>query len=73
MTIYLDDYRKARALKLSARRSDEKLLSVNRNPAYGAVARFKTPQDLSPQLPDEFVGADVSALMLRARALASQI
>jgi hypothetical protein len=73
MAIYLDDYRKARALKLPARRSDEKLPCMNRNPAYGAVACFKTPQELSPHLPDNFVGPDVSALMLRARALASQI
>jgi hypothetical protein len=73
MAIYLDDYRKARAHKLCAHDSYEKVLSLNRNPAFGAVARSKTQRDLSPQLPDDFVGADVSALMLRVRALASQI
>ena len=75
MLIYLDDYRKARALKPPARRRLEELLCVNRNPASGVVdlSCFKTPQELNPQLPDDFEGIDVRALMERVRALASQI
>ena len=75
MAIYLDDYRKARALKLPTTRSDEEFLYVNRTPMSDLVApsSFKTPQEPSPQLPENLEAIDVRALMQRVRALASQI
>jgi len=75
MVIHLNDYRRARARKLPAQRRDEELLCVNWNPAFGvlAVSCYKTPQELSPQLPDDFEGVDVAALTERLHALASQI
>ena len=75
MAIYLDDYRKARALELPARRCDEELLYVNGAPMSGGVALscFKTPQEPSLQLSDHFEGIYVRAFMERVRALASQI
>ena len=74
MLIYLDEYRKAKAVKLPARRNDEELLCVNWNPAFGVVALtcYQTPRELSPHLPDNL--ADVEpAMMDRIYALASQI
>jgi hypothetical protein len=75
MVIHLNDYCRARARKLPARRSDDELLCVNWNPAFGVVALscYQTPQQLSPQLPDDFEGVDVAALTERLYALASQI
>jgi hypothetical protein len=75
MAIYLDDYRKARALRIPTSRSDEEFLYVNRTPMSGVAAPscFKAPQEPSPQLPDDFAGTDMRALMQRLRALASQI
>ena len=75
MAIYLDDYRKVRTPELSTCRRDEEFLYVNRNPNpdVDAPPCSKTPQEPSPQLPDDFKGADMRALMQRLRALASQI
>ena len=74
MVIYMDDYRKAQTAKLAVHCRDEELLCVNWNPAFGAVALscYQTPQELSPQLPDENAGLP-SAFMTRVSALASQI
>jgi hypothetical protein len=75
MVVRLEEYRRARAQKLASHRRDEELLCVNWNPAFGVVALswFKTPQELSPQLPDDFEGIDMPALIERLQALASQI
>jgi hypothetical protein len=79
MVININDYRKAKAAKAtsttaSARRDGE-LLCVNWSPAYAVVAltSYQTPQELSPQLPDEFEDIDMTAFMSRLRALSSQI
>lgn len=74
MLIYLDDYRNARAAKLAALHSEEQLLCVNWNPAFGAIALscYQTPQELSPQLPDEHAAVQRD-FMDRVYALASQI
>jgi len=74
MVIYMDDYRKAQAVKPAVCYREEELLCVNWNPAFGAVALscYQTPQELSPQLPDENAGLP-SAFMTRVSALASQI
>ncbi len=74
MVIYLNDYRKAQAAKLPVRYREEELLCVNWNPAFGAIALscYQTPQELSPQLPDE--RAEMKpGFMNRVSALASQI
>jgi hypothetical protein len=74
MVIYLDDYRKVRTAPLPVLRAEEQLLCVNWNPAFGAIALscYQTPQELSPELPDE--GAMVQPeFMTRVYALASQI
>ena len=75
MVINLNDYRKAKAAKVTASRSDGELLCVNWSPAYAVVAltSYQTPQELSPQLPDEFENIDMTAFMSRLRALSSQI
>jgi hypothetical protein len=76
MLIHLDDYRKAKAAKVAGhQRYDEELLCVNWNPAVRLVALtcFQNPQELSPELPEDFTTADVAGFMNRVYALASQI
>lgn len=75
MLIYLDDYRKAKAKPVEYGRYDEELLCVNWNPAVSVVAMtsYQRPQELSPNLPDDFTAVDVQAFMSRVYALASQI
>jgi len=74
--IYMDDYRKAKALKLPARhRYDEELMCVNWNPAIGVIAMscYQTAQEFSPELPEDLATVDVDAFLDRVYALASQI
>ena len=76
MVIYMDDYRKAKSVKhAEGSRYDEELLCVNWNPAVSLIARscYQTPQELSPQLPEDFSTVDMTAFMNRVYALASQI
>lgn len=75
MVININDYRKAKAAKASGGRRDGELMCVNWSPAYAVVALscYQTPQEISPQLPDEFEGIDMTAFMGRLRALSSQI
>ena len=79
MVINLNEFRKQKAAKSvsnsASAQSDGELLCVNWSPAYAVVALscYQTPQELSPQLPDEFDGIDMTAFMSRLRALASQI
>jgi len=75
MVININDYRKAKAAKTTASRRDDELLCVNWSPAYAVVALscYQTPQEMSPQLPDEFENVDMTAFMGRLRALSSQI
>ena len=75
MVIKLNDYRKAKAVKAAATRREGELLCVNWSPAYAVVALscYQTPQEMSPQLPDEFEDIDMTAFMGRLRALSSQI
>jgi hypothetical protein len=75
MVINLNEYRAARARKLLAQPREEEQLCVNWNPAFGVVALswFQTPQELSPQLPDDFEGVDMPAFIERLQSLASQI
>jgi hypothetical protein len=75
MAIYLDDFRKARALNLPAGSCGGELRNLNWTPT-SAVDGFSCSEaaaEPSPQLPDDFVGTDMRALMQRLRALASQI
>lgn len=74
MVIYMDDYRKAQTAKLAVHYREEELLCVNWNPAFGAIALscYQTPQELSPQLPEDH--AEVTPEFIhRVYALASQI
>jgi len=76
MVIYLDAYRKAQSAKhVDCNRYDEELLCVNWNPAVRLIAMscYQTPQELSPQMPEDFKDVDVSAFMNRVYSLASQI
>jgi hypothetical protein len=75
MVINLNEYRAARARKAAAPQQEEELLCVNWNPAFGIVALsvFQTPQEISPQLPDDFEGIDMPAFIERLQSLASQI
>jgi hypothetical protein len=80
VVIYIDKVRKARVArlarlaKLSSRRNDEELLCVNWNPAFGAIAMscYQTPQEWSPQLPDDDAALK-PGFVTRVHALASQI
>lgn len=74
MVINMDDYRKARTATLPAACVEEELLCVNWNPAFGPIALscYQTPQELSPQLPDDHVELQPEFLN-RIYALASQI
>jgi hypothetical protein len=75
MVININDYRKSKAVKAPGARRDGELMCVNWSPAYAVVALscYQTPQEMSPQLPDEFEGIDMTAFMGRLRALSSQI
>jgi hypothetical protein len=75
MVININDYRKAKAAKALGARRDGELMCVNWSPAYAVVALscYQTPQEMSPQLPDEFEGIDMTTFMGRLRALSSQI
>ena len=75
MLIYLDDYRRSKAKPAELGCHDEELLCVNWNPAVRVVALscYQTPQELSPQLPENFAAVDMQAFMTRVTALASQI
>ena len=74
MVIYMDEYRRARAVSAVRVRRDEELLCVNWNPAFGAIAlsSYQRPQELSPELPEGLAPID-PAIMDRIYALASQI
>jgi hypothetical protein len=74
MVIHMNDYRKAKAARLAVRRRSEELLCVNWNPAFGVIALscFQSPQELSPQLPEESARLQ-PAFLSRVSALASQI
>ncbi len=74
MVIYMDDYRKAQAVEPAVGYREEELLCVNWNPAFSVIAMscYQTPQELSPQLPEE--RAEMKpGFMNRVSALASQI
>jgi hypothetical protein len=76
MVIYMDDYRKAKAMKVAGlRRYDDELLCVNWNPAIAVIgiSRYQSAQELSPQLPEDLTTVDVRAFLDRVYALASQI
>ena len=79
MVINMKEFRTAKAAKAStatpSARRDGDLLCVNWSPAYAVVALscYQTPQEMSPQLPDEFEDIDMTAFMGRLRALSSQI
>jgi hypothetical protein len=53
---------------------EEEPLCVNWNPAFSVIALscYQTPQELSPQLPEDYVALE-PAFLERVYALASQI
>jgi hypothetical protein len=73
MTIYMEGYREPRVVKPVTWR-DRDLSRVHWNPAFGVadLARFRTPRETSPRLPDD-AGVDMRAFIERMRALATQI
>jgi len=76
MVIYMDDYRKTKAVPCSERSCyDEELLCVNWNPAIGVMAMscYQTEQEFSPQLPEDFASVDVKTFLDRVYALATQV
>lgn len=77
MVIYLDQYRKAKQVKVAvlARRCDEELRCVNWSPAgaMSAIFCYRHPHQLSPHLPDDLASIDVDAFVDRIYGLASQI
>lgn len=77
MVLFLDDYRKARAVNRiePLQRYDEELLCVNWNPAVNllAVSCFRNEQELSPQLPKDLSTIDAGDFLDRVYALAGQV
>jgi len=76
MVVYLDQYRKAKAANVMAARCyGQTKLCVNGNPSTGVIAMpgNQNASDLSPELPEDFTGVDVEALLGRVYAMASQI
>jgi hypothetical protein len=76
MVVYLDQYRKAKAVNvIAARGYNQEKLCVNGNPVIGVIAMSnnQNAHDLSPELPEDFTRVDVEALLGRVYALASQI
>jgi hypothetical protein len=74
MTIYMEGYREPRVVKLVTRREKE-LSRAHWNPAFrmADLARFRTPQEPGPRLPNDFSTVDMRAFVERVRALATQI
>lgn len=75
MVIYLDEYRKARAIRRAVqdRNGEEPEEWVN----TGAVATvsaifFQRPAEFSPELPEETTSIELDKVLDRIRALASQ-
>jgi len=76
MVIYLESYRKAKAVsKALAYCHEEERMCVNSNPAVRAFAMscYQTPEELSPDLPDDSSPIDPDAFLDRAYALATQV
>ena len=75
MVIYLDQYRKTKALKTAAQhRHDEERMCVNWNPAFGTLTFcYQHRHELSPRLPDDFTSVDMDAFVSRVYAFATQI
>jgi hypothetical protein len=76
MVINLNDYRKAKTAKhVEYRCYEEERMCVNWNPAVSLIAMscYQTPQELSPQLPEDFTAEDILGFKDRVYALATQI
>ena len=76
MVIYMDQYRKIKITNMAGmHRYVEEKLCVNGNPAIGVIAMpsDQVPNELSPQLPEDFSTVDIDAFYDRVYALASQI
>lgn len=74
--IYLDDYRKAQALKVAKRqRYDEEVLCVSWNPAVVGLAPSgcRTSHEPTPLLPDSHSQLDADAFLMRVYALATHV
>ena len=74
MVIQLSDYRKKTVKPVARMHGEEEPLCVNWNPAFGLIALscYQRPQELSPQLPEDFAAIE-PAFIERISALASQI
>lgn len=75
MVIYLDDYRKARAMKPAGARHHEAPRSMNWNVAVSAFALscHLPERKSSPRLSEDFAGLEVKGFLDCVYALASQI
>lgn len=76
MVIYMDKYRKSKPMgAVPMHLHDEERLCVNSNPVLRAIAMscYQTPNELSPQLPDESSTIDTEAFLDRIYALATQV
>jgi hypothetical protein len=76
MVIYLDNYRKAQAVKSASHaRYDEELMCVNWNPAIRvfAMSCYQDARELSPELPEDFSTIDADGFLNRVYALATQV
>ena len=75
MVIQMNDYRKTKTVKPAAQdRHNDDVPCVNGNPALRVIAPpcYQTPQELSPQLPEDYAAVE-PAFINRVYALASQI
>lgn len=75
VVVYLDQYRKAKAVNVIASAYEQEKLCVNGNAMRGIIAMpcKQNVSDLSPELPEDLTQVDIEALLGRVYALASQI
>jgi len=74
--IYMDDYRKAQAMKISSHaRYDDEILCANSNPAIRvfAMSCYQNNRELSPELPEDLSKLDADGFLNRVYALATQV
>lgn len=72
MVIYLDEYRKAKAIRALERYNEDRMC-VNCGPLIAGDFSYRPPHELSPQLPDDLAAVDRDAFLDRVYILASQI
>ena len=75
MVIYLDEYRKAKAIRVAEQErhgEDRECIDTSAIATVAAIFCFQQPCELSPELPEDPASADLDGVLDRIHALASQ-